>query len=104
MSPAPAADGAIFVSLAPPEECEHDPTILLFSLTCSMAYSVLTRAFLGVWCDQTAVRVTPISKFASPRARQGASQANGEHVSAGDDGGSRKMADVNRVYLDGVQP
>ena len=39
-----------------------------------------------------------------------ASQANGEHVSAGADGGSsigggsRKMADVNRVYLDGVQP
>ena len=70
MSPAPAVDGAIFVSLAPPEECEHDPTILLFSLTCSMAYSVRARAFLGVWCDQTAVRVTPISKFASPRAGQ----------------------------------
>jgi hypothetical protein len=69
MSPAPAADGAIFVSLAPPE-CEHDPTILLFLLTCSMAYSVLTRAFLGVWCDQAAVRVTPISKFASPRTGQ----------------------------------
>src|SRR5215470_5450735 len=54
----------------PARRREHDPTFLLFSLTCSIAYSVLARPCPAMWPDRTVILVISISKFASPPAGQ----------------------------------
>jgi hypothetical protein len=108
MSPTPAGRRDICLARSARRR-EHDPTILLFSLTCSMAYSMLARAFPGGVARSdygprhihfeiclTASRERVASKWVACRAQ--ATTADRALVAG------REMADVDRVYLDGLRP